>query len=172
ERAHAEFRPTPLLSLVVEGCIESGRDVTSGGARYDSTGIQGVGLADVADSLMTIEALVADQHRPGPAALLNVLDVDFEGHEALRRQILAKLPKDGQGHGRPEYWAGRVARAFAAELRKHHNIRGGPYAPGFWSMTTHVGFGVRLGALASGRKAMRPLANGVSPSNGADSRGP
>jgi pyruvate-formate lyase len=103
---------------------------------------------------------------------MNAVDVDFEGHEALRLQILEKLPKYGQDHGRPEYWAGRVARAYAAELRKHRNIRGGPYAPGFWSMTTHVGFGVRLGALPSGRNAMRPLANGVSPSNGADSRGP
>ncbi|MFO7563347.1 MAG: pyruvate formate lyase family protein [Enhygromyxa sp.] len=172
ERAHADFRPTPLLSLVVAGCIEAGRDVTSGGARYDSTGIQGVGLADVADSLTTIEALVVEQGQLSLAALMSALDVDFAGHEPLRRQILEKLPKYGQDHGRPEYWAARVARAFAAELRKHRNIRGGPYAPGFWSMTTHVGFGVRLGALPSGRNARRPLANGVSPSNGADSRGP
>ncbi|HLT36021.1 MAG TPA: pyruvate formate lyase family protein, partial [Enhygromyxa sp.] len=172
ERAHAEFRPTPLLSLVVEGCIEAGRDVTSGGARYDSTGIQGVGLADVADSLVTIEALVVERGQLSLAALMNAVDVDFEGEEPLRRQILEKLSKYGQDQGRPEHWAGRVARAYAAELREHRNIRGGPYAPGFWSMTTHVGFGVRLGALPSGRNAMRPLANGVSPSNGADSRGP
>jgi pyruvate formate-lyase/glycerol dehydratase family glycyl radical enzyme len=172
ERAHAEFRPTPLLSLVVEGAIESGRDVTRGGARYDSTGIQGVGLADTADSLAAIEALVVEREQLSLAALMNAVDVDFEGEEPLRRQIVEKLPKYGQGEGSPEYWAGRVARAFAAELRRHRNPRGGPYAPGFWSMTTHVGFGARLGALPSGRNAGRPLANGVSPSNGADSRGP
>lgn len=172
ERAHAEFRPTPLLSLVVGGCIESGRDVTRGGARHDSTGVQGVGLADTADSLAAIEALVIERAQLSLAALMNAVDVDFEGEEPLRRQIVEKLPKYGQDHGRPEYWAGRVARAFAAELRKHCNPRGGPYAPGFWSMTTHVGFGVRLGALPSGRKASRPLANGVSPCDGADSRGP
>jgi pyruvate formate-lyase/glycerol dehydratase family glycyl radical enzyme len=172
ERAHAEFRPTPLLSLVVDGCIESGRDVTRGGARYDSTGIQGVGLADTADSLAAIEALVVEQDQLGLAALMNAVDVDFEGEEPLRRQIIEKLPKYGQDQGRPETWASRVARAYAAEVRKHRNVRGGLYVPGFWSMTTHVGFGVRLGALPSGRKALQPLANGVSPSNGADSRGP
>jgi pyruvate formate-lyase/glycerol dehydratase family glycyl radical enzyme len=172
ERAHAEFRPTPLLSLVVEGCIESGRDVTRGGARYDSTGMQGVGLADTADSLAAIEALVCEQGQLSLAALMNAIDVDFEGEEPLRRQILEKLPKYGQDQGRPEYWAGRVARAYAAQVRRHRNIRGGLYVPGFWSMTTHVGFGVRLGALPSGRKALHPLANGVSPENGADSRGP
>jgi pyruvate formate-lyase/glycerol dehydratase family glycyl radical enzyme len=172
ERAHWEFRPTPLLSLVVDGCIESGWDVTRGGARHDSTGIQGVGLADTADSLASIEALVVERGQLSLADLLAAIDVDFEGHEPLRRQILEKLPKYGQDRGRPEYWADRVARAYAAALRQHRNPRGGPYVPGFWSMTTHVGFGARLGALPSGRKAHRPFANGISPSNGADTRGP
>jgi pyruvate formate-lyase/glycerol dehydratase family glycyl radical enzyme len=172
ERAHAEFRPTPLLSLVVEGCIASGSDVTRGGARHDSTGIQGVGLADTADSLASIEALVVERGQLSLAALLAAIDVDFEGAEPLRRQILEKLPKYGQDRGRPEYWAARVARAYAAVLSEHRNPRGGPYLPGFWSMTTHVGFGARLGALPSGRNAHRPLANGISPSNGADTRGP
>jgi pyruvate formate-lyase/glycerol dehydratase family glycyl radical enzyme len=172
ERAHWEFRPTPLLSLVVEGCIASGWDVTRGGARHDSTGIQGVGLADTADSLASIEALVVERGELSLADLLAAIDVDFEGKEPLRRQILEKLPKYGQDRGRPEYWAGRVARAYATALRQHRNPRGGPYVPGFWSMTTHVGFGARLGALPSGRKAQRPFANGISPSNGADTRGP
>jgi pyruvate formate-lyase/glycerol dehydratase family glycyl radical enzyme len=172
ERAHWDFRPTPLLSLVVDGCIESGWDVTAGGARHDSTGIQGVGLADTADSLASIEALVVERGQLLLADLLAAIDVDFEGHEPLRRQILEKLPKYGQDQGRPEYWAGRVARAYAAAVRQHRNPRSGPYLPGFWSMTTHVGFGTRLGALPSGRKAHRPFANGISPSNGADTRGP
>jgi pyruvate formate-lyase/glycerol dehydratase family glycyl radical enzyme len=172
ERAHMQCRPTPLLSTVVGGCIEAGRDVTEGGARYDSTGIQGVGLADVADSLTAIEMLVVEQARMSLDELMHAVDTDFVGREELRRRLLEKLPKYGQDHGRPEYWAARVARAYAAEVARYHNPRGGPYAPGFWSMTTHVGFGVRLGALPSGRKAARPLANGVSPTNGADDRGP
>ena len=172
ERAHWDFRPTPLLSLVVDGCIASGWDVTAGGARHDSTGIQGVGLADTADSLASIEALVVERGQLSLADLLGVIDEDFDCQEPLRRQILEKLPKYGQDRGRPEYWADRVARAYAAAVRRHRNPRGGPYLPGFWSMTTHVGFGERLGALPSGRKAHHPFANGISPTNGADSRGP
>lgn len=171
ERAHMQCRPTPLLSLVVGGCLEAGRDVTAGGARYDSTGVQGVGLADVADSLTVIELLVGTGSL-SLNELMTAVDADFEGHEPLRRRLLEKLPKYGQDRGVPEAWAVRVARAYADKLRAHHNVRGGPYAPGFWSMTTHVGFGVRLGALPSGRKAKRPFANGASPSNGADDRGP
>ncbi|PRP97614.1 Benzylsuccinate synthase alpha subunit [Enhygromyxa salina] len=172
ERAHAQCRPTPLLSILVDGCIEAGRDVTQAGARYDSTGIQGVGLADVADSLAAIEELVVEQGRLSLAELMRAVDLDFRGHDQLRSRLVEKVPKYGQDHGRPERWAAEVARAYAEELRRHRNPRGGPYAPGFWSMTTHVGFGARLGALPSGRAAGRPLANGVSPTNGADSRGP
>nr|WP_255216386.1 pyruvate formate lyase family protein [Pseudenhygromyxa sp. WMMC2535] len=172
EAAHMRFRPTPLLSVVVGGCIESGKDVTAGGAVYDSTGMQGVGLADVADSLAAIEAIVVEGGQLGLGELMTAVDLDFVGHEALRRTLLEKLPKYGQGRGRPERWAKRVAERYCELVRAHQNPRGGPYAPGFWSMTTHVGFGARLGALPSGRQAGRPLANGASPVNGVDDRGP
>lgn len=172
EQAHAQCRPTPLLSTIVEGCIEVGRDVTNSGARFDSTGIQAVGLADVADSLVAIEILVCEEGRLSLDELMQAVDADFVGHEPLRRRLLEKLPKYGQGEGRPERWAAKLARSYAATLGQHRNVRGGVYAPGFWSMTTHVGFGARLGALPSGRGAKRPFANGASPSSGADTRGP
>ncbi len=174
EQAHARWRPTPLLSLCVRGCIEAARDVTAGGAEYDSTGLQGVGLADVADSLTAIEQLVFEDRRVTLAQLVSACDDDFAGlaGEALHRRLLDKLPKYGQDRGRPEWWAARVVQAFCELVAGHSNSRGGRYAPGLWSMTTHVGFGARLGALPSGRKAKRPLANGASPSNGSDARGP
>lgn len=172
ERAHARWRPTPLLSLLVDGCIASGRDVTEGGARYDSTGMQGVGLADVADSLAAIERLVFDEKRTGVAALIAAVDADFANDAALQRRLEERLPRYGCDAGPAEAWAKRVAQIYCDAVREHRNPRAGPYAPGFWTMTTHVGFGRRLGALPSGRRAGRPLSDGVSPSNGADHRGP
>jgi formate C-acetyltransferase len=172
ERAHALFRPTPLLSLLVTGCLETGRDVTAGGARYNSTGIQGVGLADVADSLAAIEQLVFAERRLSLAQLAAAVDSDFEGQEQLRSRLVNKVAKYGEDAGRAEHYAACVARLFCDTVREHVNPRGGPYAPGFWSMTTHVGFGRRLGALPSGRRAGRPLADGISPVNGCDRRGP
>jgi formate C-acetyltransferase len=172
ERAHALYRPTPLLSAVVDGCLASGRDVTAGGARYNSSGLQGVGLADVADSLATIEQVVFVERRLTLTALVEALAVDFAAAEPLRRRLLTRVPKYGEDVGPAESWAARVSRRFAELVRAHRNPRGGPYAPGFWSMTTHVGFGRRLGALPSGRRAGQPLADGVSPANGCDRRGP
>lgn len=172
ERAHAAFRPTPLLSLLVGGCIEAGRDVTAGGARYNSSGMQGVGLADVADSLVAIEQLVFGEKRLTLAELMTAVDANFAGHEELRRRLQVKTTKYGRDEGAAERWARRVAKRYCELVSGHRNPRGGPYAPGFWSMTTHVGFGSRLGALPSGRRAGEPLADGISPVNGADSLGP
>ena len=172
ERAHARWRPTPLLSLLVDGCVASGRDVTQGGARYDSTGIQGVGVADVADSLAAIEHVVFGEKRIGLAALVEAADADFANDAALQRRLDERLPRYGCDAGRAEHWARCVSELYCEAVRRHRNPRGGPYAPGFWTMTTHVGFGRRLGALPSGRRAGRPLSDGVSPVNGADRRGP
>lgn len=174
EQAHARWRPTPLLSLCVRGCIEAASDVTVGGAEFDSAGLQGVGLADVADSLTAIEQLVVEERQLTLDELVLACDTDFAGleGETLRRRLLDKVPKYGQDRGRAEWWAARVVQAFTERVHTHASSRGGRYAPGLWSMTTHVGFGARLGALPSGRKAKRPLANGASPSNGSDARGP
>jgi formate C-acetyltransferase len=172
ERAHARWRPTPLLSLLVAGCLESGVEVNAGGARYDSTGMQGVGLADVADSLAAIEQVVFEERRLPLAALVAAADRDFAGDEELRRRLEGRVPKYGQDRGRAEHWARVTAELYGEAVRRHRNPRGGPYAAGFWTMTTHLGFGRRLGALPSGRRAGAPLSDGISPGNGCDRDGP
>ena len=172
ERAHAQFRPTPLLSILVGGCLAKGVEVNAGGATYNSTGFQGVGLADVADSLAAIDQLVFQERRLTFGALMAAVDANFEGQAELRDRILNKVPKYGEDAGRAEHYARLVGDLFAQIVRHYENPRGGPYAPGFWTMTTHVGFGRRLGALPSGRRAGQPLGDGISPANGADRRGP
>lgn len=172
ERTHALHRPTPLLSLLVRGCIASGVEVNAGGASYNSTGFQGVGVADVADSLAAIEQLVFVEQRLTLRELMAAVDADFEGYTELRDRILNKVPKYGEDAGRSEHYARLVTGTYAGIVRRYRNPRGGPYAPGFWTMTTHVGFGRRLGALPSGRRTGQPLGDGISPANGADRRGP
>jgi formate C-acetyltransferase len=172
ERAHARWRPTPLLSLVVEDCVSSGTDVTAGGARYDSTGLQGVGAADVADSLAAIEQIVFEEGRTTIPALVAAVDRDWVGASELLALATGCAARFGQDRGRAEHWARRVVDHTCAAVGRHRNPRGGPYVPGFWTMTTHVGFGRRLGALPSGRRAGAPLSDGLSPANGCDTEGP
>ncbi len=172
ERAHAACRPTPMLSTLIDGCLESGRDVTAGGARVNSAGLQGVGLADVADSLATLEALLARDPASVPG-MVAALDANFVGHERLLAFARNAVPKFGNDGGRAEHWAQVASTLYCRLVRAQWLPRGGgTYLPGFWTMTTHQGFGKRTGALPSGRLAGAALANGASPGTGLDRMGP
>ena len=170
--AHRELYPSPLLSCLTEGCLETGNDVTAGGAVYNFTGVQGVGVADVADSLAAIDRLVFTEKRITMDELLRALEDNFDGHERLHQLIMSGVPKYGNDSELPDRYAREVAEIFCQEVAKHRNPRGGVYLPGFLSMTNHKGFGKFVGALPSGRKALETFANGISPCDGADTRGP
>jgi len=171
ERANATFHPTPLTSMLLRGCLESGVDASAGGARYNGSGVQGVGIADIADALAAIDEVVFRQRRCTLPQLVSACREDFEGHPELRGFLL-RAPKYGNDDARVDRLAARVVEVFSASLARHRNTRGGEYWAGFYSVTTHEAFGAATGALPSGRRAGEPLANGVSPSNGHDRRGP
>jgi formate C-acetyltransferase len=172
ERAHAIYRPTPFLSTIVDGCIEEGREINAGGARYNSTGCQGVGLADTVDALTAIEHVVFNESRLSLDEMIRAVDADFAGNAELNAIVLNRIHKYGENEERPNYYARLVSGVYTGLVAQCSNPRGGKYFPGFWSMTTHQGFGARTGALPGGRRAGQPLANGISPCNGRDRNGP
>ena len=171
EKGNRDHHPTPLSSLLVDGCIESGKDLTEGGARYNSSGLQGVGVADVADSLAALDYVVFQRRRLTMAAVLKALEANFEGHEAVRIE-LERAPKFGNDDPLPDSYAARIVRMFHESLSRHLNTRGGPYVPGFYSVTCHVAFGKKTGALPSGRRRGEPFASSMGPANGAERSGP
>jgi formate C-acetyltransferase len=171
EKGNRDYHPTPLSSMLVEGCLESGQDVTSGGACYNSSGIQGVGVADVADSLAALEDVVFRQCRYTMTQVLKELRSNFASNPGLRAELL-EAPKYGNDHQLPDDYANQVVRIFHSALARHRNTRGGPYVPGFYSVTCHVAFGKKVSALPSGRQAGEALAASLGPSNGHDRLGP
>jgi len=171
ERANARMHPTPLTSMMLRGCMEQGRDASAGGARYNGSGVQGVGVADVADSLTAVQDVVFGRGVCDMATLRRALVRDFVGFEALRGHLL-RAPKYGNGDEGADGMARTVARVFAESLARHENSRGGAYWAGFYSVTAHRAFGEVVGALPCGRRAGRPLASGLSPANGAERLGP
>jgi len=171
EQANAEYHPTPLTSALLQGCMETGIDASSGGARYNGSGVQGVGVADLADSLSAIEHVVFRRQLCDMRTLLRALRRDFAGYEALHRQLLL-APKYGNDDPSADRWAKLVVEAWASSLSRHRNTRGGDYWAGFYSVTAHWAFGETIGSLPSGRLAGHPLANGLSPSTGLPRHGP
>lgn len=172
ELAHMDMYPTPLLSELVDGCMESGTDITRGGALYNCTGIQGVGFAEVADSLAAMDSLVFKKKAVTMQQLLEALDDNFEGQERLCRQLRNQTPKFGNDDREADRFAEQILRMYCDEAIKYNNPRRGKYVPGFWTMTTHNGFGSYTGALPNGRKAGASFAEGITPSAGSDRNGP
>ncbi len=161
--AHQILRPTPLLSSLIDGCIRTGRDVTAGGATYNSSGAALIGLADVTDSLMAIKKLVFDEKKISFPELKRAVDVNFENAPAVRALVTKKVPLFGSGSDEAVAMADRIAK-FAHDHYWHTpHYRGGRYTVGFWSMSNHVAYGTLSGALPSGRLAGKAFTPGLTP---------
>ena len=171
EKGNRDHHPTPLSSMLVDGCLESGRDVTDGGALYNSSGVQGVGIADVADSLAALDHVVFQRRKYTMSQVVGALRTDFTAAAEIQAE-LTQAPKYGNDHQSPDRYADLAARVFHDALAKHTNTRGGRYVPGFYSVTCHIAFGKKVGALPSGRRAGEPFAASLGPSNGRDRSGP
>ncbi len=162
-QAHQKLKPTPLLSALIEGPMQSGRDLIDGGAKYNTSGVALVALADIVDSLAAIKILVFDQQRVDFGTLLAALAKDFQGYEPLLAEILAKVPRFGGDHPLPAQIAAELMDFAYARFARQSHYRGGHYVTGYWSMSNHVAFGLLSGALPSGRRRGKAFSPGLTP---------
>ena len=169
-----QFMPLPVVSATMEGCMEKGADVMWGGAKYNSTGIAGVGIGNLADSLQMIKRLCFDEKtkRCTPADLYDALMHNWEGHEDLYNYIKNEAPHYGNGDPEADAWVRWAADVFAEAVKKGSSIRGGGWSAGLWPVTTNVAFGLTTAATPDGRKSGEPLADGISPRQSMDKNGP
>lgn len=169
---YAQLMPAPFLSVLTDDCVRSGRDYNAGGARYNNTYIQGVGIGSVTDALVAIRTAVFEEKRLGLADLVRALDADFSGHDELRLRLVNRMPKYGNDDERADCIMRRVFETFFAAVDGRPCARGGSYRIQMLPTTCHVYFGSVTGATADGRRAGLPLSEGISPVQGADRRGP
>ncbi|MFZ5442170.1 MAG: pyruvate formate lyase family protein [Myxococcota bacterium] len=161
----------PLISTTIDGCIEHGRDLTRGGARYNFSAVGGGGLATAVDSLSAIRAFVFERREVSMDRLARALATDFRHDEALR-QTLASAAKFGNDDARVDALAAEVVARFCAHVSTHRTATGGRYKASLISYGLNVYEGALEPASADGRRAGAPLSNSMSPSNGAERRGP
>ena len=172
ERMYADNAPAPYLSLLIDDCIANGVDYNAGGARYNTSYIQGVGTGTLTDSLVAIKTLVFDEHRCGLDEVLAALADDYKGTEPLRQRLLNKMPKYGNDDDRADALMQECFEAFFQAVDGRPNGRGGTYHIDMLPTTCHVYFGTVVGATPDGRRAQAPLSEGISPVQGADRKGP
>jgi pyruvate formate-lyase PFL len=171
QRVHRDMAPKPLMSLMYEGCMENGKDVSAGGAMYNfGPGVVWSGLATYADSMAAIKKLVFDDKKYTLAQLNEALKADFVGYEQVRKDCL-DAPKYGNDDDYADFIASDIIYFTEMEHRKFKTLYS-VLSHGTLSISNNTPFGQLTGASANGRKAWLPLSDGISPTQGADYKGP
>ena len=172
ERLYATRMPHTFLSVLTDDCIRRGRDYNAGGARYNNTFIQAVGIGSVTDSLSALQELAFDRGELAMAEFVAILDSDFQGREPLRQRLLHKTRKYGNDDDYADALMTRTFRMLFAAIDGRPNTKGGAYRLEMLPTTCHVYFGEVCAASADGRRKGLPLSEGISPVQGADRQGP
>lgn len=172
EKQFATWLPVPFLSLLVEDCIYNGKDYNSGGARYNTSYIQGVGLGSITDMLTSIRCNIYDEKKFTWPQLIHALESDFAGYENIQHDLIYETPKYGNDDDYADQQAVAVFEIYYDSVNGRPNTRGGVHRINMLPTTSHVYFGSVTGATPDGRNSRLPLSEGISPFQGADHRGP
>ncbi|MCJ7522551.1 MAG: hypothetical protein MUP21_10105 [Dehalococcoidia bacterium] len=167
-----KYVPCPFLSAVIDGCVEKGRDIRDGGAIYNFTTFNGVGIATATDSLAAIKKIVFEDKRLTMAELLQALRGDFEGKEDMRQMLITKAPKFGNDDDYVDSIAREIFRFWCREVSQYVTPTGKRFRAGYLSWNHFIHDGAFTAATPNGRRAGEPLSNGASPSQGCDVKGP
>ncbi|GAB6136959.1 trans-4-hydroxy-L-proline dehydratase [Halanaerobaculum tunisiense] len=172
ERLYAKEMPVPFLSVIIDDCITEGKDYNAGGARYNTSYLQGVGIGTITDSLTAIKYQVFDEENISMAELMEAIQDDFEGHQDILHLVKERTPKYGNDNDYPDSIMQEIFTAYYDEVTGRPNVKGGHFRINMLPTTCHIYFGSVMGASPDGRKAEYPLTDGISPSKGADRNGP
>ncbi len=172
ELLYSKILPAPFMSILIDDCIKNGRDYNSGGARYNSSYIQGVGIGSITDSLAAVKYNVFDKHNFSMEELLNALKANYGGFEEIRNEVLYKTPKYGNDNDYADDLLKQIFEVYFESIDGRPNTKGGYYRINLLPTTCHIYFGSVVGATPDGRLAAEPLSEGISPVQGADVFGP
>ncbi|NQT26870.1 glycyl radical protein [candidate division KSB1 bacterium] len=173
DKMFAKYAPAPFLSVVIDDCIQKGRDYYNGGPRYNTNYIQCCGLGTVTDSLAALKKHVFEEKTYDMSKILEVVSKNFEGEEVMRQQILTRTPFFGNDEDYADSIATQVYNDLFEAIDDKPNIKeNGKYHLNMLSTTCHIYFGKVLGATPNGRLAEKPISDGTSPSQGCDTHGP
>lgn len=172
EKIFGAHIPTPFLSLIIDDCVTHGTDYINGGARYNTNYIQGVGMGTVTDSLAAINQHIFTEKTCSMKQLVAALENNFKGSDDLHFRLVYKTPKYGNDDDRADDQLRKVFELYFQAIDGKKSPRGASYRINLLPTTCHVYFGSVMQASADGRMAGTPVSEGISPVQGADTKGP
>ena len=172
ERLYAEEMPAPCLSVVTNDCISNAKDYNAGGARYNTNYIQGVGIGTVTDCVASVKYNVFDEKNFTMEELIEAMEHNFEGYDYIYSLVHDKTPKYGNDDDYADDLMREVFDLYHDTIVGRPNMKGGKYGIDMLPTTCHVYFGDVILATPNGRKAHKPVSEGISPEKSADTNGP
>ncbi|TCS41463.1 (2S)-3-sulfopropanediol dehydratase [Reinekea marinisedimentorum] len=164
DKIHRRVKPTPYISAFFEGCIESGKDMTYGGAKYNGTAPQAAGVATCADSLVTIKKLIFDDKKYTGKQLLDAVKANWQGHEKLYALVnSSKIPHYGNDIDEADDLFRFMFECYCRHIKGRKNPRGGQFSPGVYTVNANVGMGLYTNASLDGRKNEEPISDNMGP---------
>jgi len=171
QQAKSRLRPQPMRTLLMDDCVETGRDFNAGGARYNWSVVNVAGLANAVDALAALRELVFERKEKNAGEILRILEKDFQGEEPFR-QRLSQCPRYGNDDRKADDLAVRVGKHVFESFLRERPWRGGRFLPSCLMFVTYTGAGASMGASLDGRKAGEPIADSAGPHQGRDINGP
>lgn len=172
DQGYAENCGYPIRTLLTQDCLEQGKGIWQGGARYNAIQAECVGITTVADALAAIKAIVYEDRAIGLPVLVEMLRRNWRGHEAVRLYCLNRLPKFGNDDEFVDALYADIAKTAYSAVRQQVCRRGGIIMPGSAVFTYHLEYGAKTGATADGRQRGAPLADSAGPAQGQAHKGP
>ncbi len=164
--------PHPALSMSMLGCMESGKDVSWGGCKYNSYGGTATGLATVADSLTTIKYMCFDKKLCSKKELLDAVVANWEGYEDLRQQVLREVPHYGNNDPYADMELKWIVDLYYQICSECFSVRSKKYKAGLYGASDHIAQGHQTWATPDGRRYGEPIADAMSPAQSRDKNGP
>lgn len=171
EKQYPNVIQAPVLSATYESCMKKGKDVYSGGAKYNNSSICIFGLGTVTDELIAIKKAVFEEKIITFAELKSVLKNNWKNNEKLHKIMQDKYPKYGNNIPEVDGIAKDLTEYMSDCINKKPNGRGGVYRMGIFSIDWIIDAGKKLGASADGRYAGEAVSKNLSASVGMDKKG-
>lgn len=174
-RYRSQIAPSPLLSAVMDDCIERGKDVYTGGARYNIFTLMLTEASTCIDSLAALKKLIYEDGLITMEQMCAALQADFVGYEAVRQLCSNKTPKFGNDNKYADALAVRLLNDCAEiteRVRQTQDTDIFQISLGIGTFEHYEQLGCGLGASPDGRRMHDTVASNFSPSVGMDANGP
>lgn len=155
-----EVTPELVMNLMMKNTLERGEDISQCAELY-TVGIDGAGLAVVADSFGALQTRVEDEKMLTWEEVYEALDNNFSDERV--RLILNSSPKYCHGGTVSDAWAKRLTDSWVSHVKAQEMPKSRQLLPGWFSWSRTIEYGSKVGATPNGRRAGEPISHGANP---------